>query len=120
MDLCQALAAALLGLAALLPVAPAGAEEAADPGDMVNAINGLYDSHKGYRAVDATGYCGAVALTAVPEAAANTKSTLLDKHAVPVMFRFSLAPGVPQASDTEQAPPRWRRAWRTRTASPWI
>ncbi len=46
------LTAALLGLAAMaLAGGPATAQEEADPEDMVNALNGLYGSHKGYRAV---------------------------------------------------------------------
>ena len=63
---------------------------------MVNAINGTYGSPKGYRAVHAKGFCGAGTLTAGPEAAEYTKSALFDGHAVPTMFRFSLAPGVPR------------------------
>ena len=104
MELRRTMAAALLGFVALLPLAPAGFADEADPEEMVNAINGVYGSHKGYRAVHAKGFCGAGTLTAVPEAATYTKSTLFDGHAVPVMFRFSLAPGVPTVSDTEQAP----------------
>ena len=105
MKLQSTFAAALLVLAAVSP--PGGsatAQDAVDPEDMVNAINGTYGSHKGYRAVHAKGFCGAGTLTAAPGAAEYTKSTLFDGHAVPTMFRFSLAPGVPDSSDTVQAP----------------
>src|SRR6476661_9569108 len=105
MKLQRTLAAALLAFAAVsLPRGPATAQDAVDPEDMVNAINGTYGSHKGYRAVHAKGFCGAGTLTASPEAAKYTKSALFDSHAVPTMFRFSLAPGVPDSSDTVQAP----------------
>ena len=105
MKLQRTFAVALLGLAAVnLPGGSATAQDAVDPEDMVNAINGTYGSHKGYRAVHAKGFCGAGTLTAGAEAAEYTKSTLFDGHAVPIMFRFSLAPGIPDSSDTVQAP----------------
>ena len=80
MKLRNTFAASLLGLAAVyLPDGSATAQDAVDPEDMVNAINGTYGtygSHKGYRAVHAKGFCGAGTLTAGPEAAEYTKSTL--------------------------------------------
>lgn len=77
------LRAGLLGLvAALVP-------GAADPEDMVNALNGMFGSHKGYRAVHAKGFCGAGTLTATPEAAGYTKASLFDGHAVPTMVPSS-------------------------------
>jgi catalase len=91
-------------VAALVPGAAAIAQDAADPEDMINALNGMFGSHKGYRAVHAKGFCGAGTLTATPEAAEYTKASLFDGHAVPTMFRFSLAPGNPEVSDLEQAP----------------
>ena len=105
MKLQSTFAAALLVLAAVSP--PGGsatAQDAVDPEDMVNAINGTYGSHKGYRAVHAKGFCGSGTLMAAPGAAEYTKSTLFNGHAVPTMFRFSLAPGIPDSSDTVQAP----------------
>ena len=105
MKLRSAFAMSLLGLAASLSTTGSStAQDAVDPEDMVNAINSVYGSHKGYRAVHAKGFCGAGTLTASPDAAQYTKSTLFDGHAVPTMFRFSLAPGIPDASDTVQAP----------------
>src|SRR5690349_11982566 len=110
MNLCSVLSAAVLGLAtvAALPgragLATAQEAAAADPEDMVDALNGMFGSHKGYRAVHAKGFCGAGSLKATPEAAEYTKASLFDGHAVPTMFRFSLAPGAPDASDLEQAP----------------
>jgi hypothetical protein len=65
----SALTAALLGLAgaAALPSGPGIAQEAAaDPEDMVNPLNGMFCSHKGYRAVHAKGFCGAGSLKATP------------------------------------------------------
>ena len=57
MKLRSTLAAALLGFAAVyLPGGSATAQDAVDPEDMVNAINGTYGSHKGYRAVHAKGF----------------------------------------------------------------
>lgn len=105
MKLRRAFAMSLLGLAASLSATGSStAQDAVDPEDMVNAINSVYGGHKGYRAVHAKGFCGAGTLTASPDAAQYTKSTLFDGHAVPTMFRFSLAPGIPDASDTVQAP----------------
>jgi catalase len=96
---------AVLGLAIL----PGGsgsalAEEAVSTEEMVDAINGVFGSHKGYRAVHAKGFCAAGAWQATPEAAAVSKASVFDGQAVPVMFRFSLAPGAPEVSDLEQAP----------------
>lgn len=97
--------AAVLGLAATaVPGGPANAQEEPDPEDMVNAINDVFGSHKGYRAVHAKGFCGAGTLTATPEAVRYTKAALFDGRAVPTMFRFSLAPGAPDVSDLEQHP----------------
>jgi catalase len=100
------MAAALLGLAAAaaLPGGPAAAQDAADPEDMVDAINEAFGSHKGYRAVHAKGFCGAGSFQATPEAAGISKASVFDGRAVPVMFRFSLAPGAPDVSDLEQHP----------------
>jgi catalase len=95
MNLCSVMSAALLGLAAVVTLpggaGPATAQEAADPEDMVSALNGLHGSHKGYRAVHAKGFCGAGSL----KAAEYTRASLFNGHAVPTMFRFSLAPGAP-------------------------
>ncbi len=72
MKLRSTLTAALLGLAATsLAHGPATAQDEPDTEEMVNAINGLYGSHKGYRAVHAKGFCGAGSLKATPEAAAD-------------------------------------------------
>jgi catalase len=99
------LAAALLGLAAAtLPGGSAIAQDGADPEDMVNAINEVFGSHKGYRAVHAKGFCGAGSFQATLEATGISKAPIFDGRAVSVMFRFSLAPGAPTVSDLEQHP----------------
>lgn len=99
-----AVAAVLLAGVATLPGTPAGAEEPVSTEEMVDAINGVFGSHKGYRAVHAKGFCGAGTLQGTPEAAGLTRASILDGSAVPTMFRFSLAPGAPEVSDLEQAP----------------
>ena len=69
MKLRSTFAAILLGFAAVyLPDESATAQDTVDPEDMVNAINGTYGSHNGYRAVHAKGFCGAGTLTASREA----------------------------------------------------
>src|SRR3712207_4283324 len=71
---------------------------------MVDALNGVFGSHKGYRAVHAKGFYAARSFQATPEAAELSKAALFDGRAVPVMYRLSLAPGLPTTSDKEQGP----------------
>ena len=99
----SAMVMVLLGLAAL-PSRSALAQEAVSTEEMVDALNSVHGSHKGYRAAHAKGFCAAGTFQATAEAADISKASIFDGHAVPTMFRFSLAPGTPDASDLEQAP----------------
>lgn len=98
-----AVVAAVFGLLGL-PAGSAQAQDGASTEDMVDALNGMFGSHKGYRAVHAKGFCAAGSFQATPEAAELSKAAIFDGRAVPVTYRFSIAPGLPTASDTEQAP----------------
>jgi catalase len=99
-----AVAAALLGLVGAPAARPAHADDAPDVTDMVDAINGVFGSHQGYRAVHAKGFCAAGSFEPTPEAKGVSKAVIFDGRAVPVMYRFSIAPGTPAASDKDQAP----------------
>jgi catalase len=99
-----AVAVALLGLLGAPAVRPAHADDAPNVEDMVDAINGVLGSHQGYRAVHAKGFCAAGSFEPTPEAKGVSKAVIFDGRAVPIMYRFSIAPGLPTASDKEQSP----------------
>ena len=87
-------AAIVLGGTVALGTATATAQDY-DTEDMVAAVTELFGHHKGYRAVHAKGFCGEGSFQATPAAADISKASLFSGETVPVMFRYSLTPGLP-------------------------
>jgi catalase len=92
--------AAIIGGALAVGSLGAAAEDAVDTADMIAAVDGLFGYHEGYRAVHAKGFCGEGHFTATSDAAGISKASMFDGQTVPVMFRYSLTPGLPTASDS--------------------
>ncbi len=71
-----------------------------DTEDLVAAATELFGEHKGYRAVHAKGFCGEGSFQATTAAAGISKASIFNGETVRVMFRYSLTPGLPNASDS--------------------
>ena len=90
---------------ALCSVMTSGPAVAGDEVDVENIVGGAYElfgEHKGYRAVHAKGFCGEGSFTATPEASGLSIASVFDGSDVPVMIRYSLTPGLPNASDANE------------------
>ncbi len=87
-------------LAVVLIAGAALVARAADvgPADLVDALNGVFGTHKGLRAAHTKGFCLTGQFTPSPDAAALSKAPHFAKT-VPVTGRFSLGGGNPQAAD---------------------
>jgi catalase len=97
----------LLGLAALLALAasPAGAEpNPVTAPEVVTALEQAYGVHPGQRRNHTKGMCAEGSFVGAPEMAAYSRSALFSGATIPVVARFSLAGGNPEASDTEKSP----------------
>lgn len=88
-------------LLAAAPIADAQ-QEAVTPDAVANALEGAYGVHPGQRRNHAKGTCALGSFVGTPEAAAVSRSALFAGSPVPVVARFSLAGGNPEASDTER------------------
>jgi catalase len=91
--------AALVGVAA-----PAGAQEPVTAPQVVTALEEAYGVHPGQRRNHTKGMCALGSLVGTPEAAAYSRSALFSGSTIPVVARFSLAGGNPNAADTEKTP----------------
>jgi Catalase len=97
----------LLGSAALLALAvsPAGAEpNPVKAPEVVTALEQAYGVHPGQRRNHTKGMCAEGSFVGAPEIAAYSRSALFTGATIPVVARFSLAGGNPEASDTEKSP----------------
>jgi len=99
----------ILGLAALasaaltLPTA-AAQPEAATPQAVVNALIGAFGEHPGVRKNHAKGMCATGSFVGLPEAAQYSRSAIFSGAEIPVVARFSLAGGNPDAADATKNP----------------
>ena len=93
----RAAAAMLLGIAALAP--SARADEVSVPEQIVNGMNKVWGSHRGFRANHAKGVVVEGSFTPTAAAAALSKAALFRGPAVPLTVRFSDATGVPNMAD---------------------
>jgi catalase len=89
-------ASAFLGIAA-----PAAADEAPLPVQIVDAFNKIYGSHPGYRANHAKGIVVEGSFKAAPGAAKLSRAKLFDGSAIPVTVRFSASGGLPTIPDSD-------------------
>ena len=92
-------AAALVGVAT-----PAGAQEPVTAPQVVTALEEAYGVHPGQRRNHTNGMCALGSFVGTPEAAAYSRSALFSGSTIPVVARFSLAGGNPNAADTEKTP----------------
>jgi catalase len=88
-----------LGLVLALVAAPlALAVAQVTPQDLVDALNSVFGKHAGMRAAHTKGFCLTGSFTPSPDAAKLSKAPQFAKP-VPVIARFSLGGGNPQAPD---------------------
>src|SRR5437899_3657137 len=73
--------------------------------EVVAALEAAYGVHPGQRRNHAKGTCALGTFVGMSEAAAYSRSALFSGSPVPVVARFSLAGGDPEASDAERSPP---------------
>lgn len=92
--------ATVAGLAVLVSMA-AGAQEAIQPSQAVDALEAVFGAQPGTRRGHAKGVCVAGNFTPAPEAASLSKAPHFAKP-VPVTGRFSLGGGDPKAPDNAQ------------------
>jgi hypothetical protein len=71
------------------------------PQAVVSALEGAYGVHPGERRNHTKGMCALGTFVGLPEAATYSRSGLFAGSSIPVVARFSLAGGNPEASDTE-------------------
>ena len=93
--------AATLAMGAPLTVAQQNDVTAAE---VLTALEGAYGVHAGQRRNHTKGTCALGTFIGLPEAAAYSRSALFSGAVVPVVARFSLAGGDPEASDAERSP----------------
>jgi catalase len=94
--LLKALAAASTILAGS---APAMAQDADVPTQLVEVMNKLFGVHPGFRANHAKGVVVEGSFTATPEAAAFSKAAIFSGAKIPITVRFSDSTGVPTIPD---------------------
>ncbi|WP_234686019.1 catalase family peroxidase [Bradyrhizobium monzae] len=88
---------------------PAGAQttsapprvQASTPEQLVDALNGVFGSHPGARAVHAKGIVLEGSFTPSPKASTISKAPHLQQTAVPVTVRFSNFAGIPNIPDNQ-------------------
>jgi catalase len=68
------------------------------------ALEGAYGIHPGQRRNHTKGMCALGTFVGTADAAAYSRSSMFSGRSVPVVARFSLAGGDPEASDTEKSP----------------
>ncbi len=99
-DLCVA------AVATILAVSPLHAEpfDQTSPVAVVEALQGVYGSHPGFRKNHAKGTCATGSFVSLPETASYSRSELFSGATVPVVARFSIGGGNPDAPDAGKGP----------------
>src|SRR6476660_4518212 len=82
--------------------------EQTSPEALVNALQGVYGPHPGFRKNHAKGTCATGSFVGLPETTSYTRSALFSGATVPVVARFS--PAV--VTRLLPTPARGRAAWR--------
>jgi catalase len=72
--------------------------------EVVTALEGAYGVHPGERRNHTKGTCALGTFVGMAEAVVYSRSSLFSGHSVPVIARFSLAGGNPEAPDAEKSP----------------
>ena len=94
----------LLVAALLFGASFANAQDDVAPDQVITALEGAYGVHPGQRRNHTKGTCALGEFVGTADAASYSRSALFSGSAVPVVARFSLAGGNPDASDTERSP----------------
>ena len=92
---------ALVGLAGIFATAATHAQEPPGPDQLVDALNGVFGKHPGDRAAHTKGICLTGLFTPSANAPSLSKAPQFAKP-VPIIARFSLGGGNPQAPDNAQ------------------
>ena len=92
---------ALVGLAGIFATAATRAQEPPRPDQLVDALNGVFGKHPGDRAAHTKGICLTGLFTPSADAPSLSKAPQFAKP-VPIIARFSLGGGNPQAPDNAQ------------------
>ena len=78
--------------------------EQTSPEALVSALISVYGSHPGFRKNHAKGTCATGSFVSLPETTSYSRSALFSGETIPVVARFSLGGGDPDAPDAEKGP----------------
>jgi catalase len=100
------LTGAAVAVAMIFAVSPLHAEpfDQTSPVALVDALVAVYGSHPGFRKNHAKGTCAIGSFVGMPETAAYSRSQLFAGATIPVVARFSLGGGAPDAPDAGKGP----------------
>src|SRR3954454_21060294 len=97
-------AAAVVLVAGAYRASTAAEEPVVSPQGVVEALEGTYGVHPGQRRNHTKGTCALGEFVGEGDGGRYSRSALFSGRAVPVVARFSLAGGDPNASDAEKSP----------------
>src|SRR6188474_3883172 len=98
-----------LATAALASALPrALADEQVTPNAVVNALEEDFGVHPGQRRNHTKGTCATGSFVGLPDATSYSRSALFSGATIPVVARFSLGGGDPDAPDAGKGPRGWR------------
>ena len=80
------------------------ADEQVTPNAMIMALEGAFGNHPGMRKNHAKGMCAAGSFVGLPEATSYSRSALFSDATIPVVARFSIGGGDPNAPDAGKGP----------------
>jgi catalase len=99
-------AAMTVAAAAILTVSTLLAEpfEQTTPDAVIQALQGVFGAHPSFRKNHAKGTCATGSFVGLPEATSYSRSALFSGATIPVVARFSLGGGDPDAPDAGKGP----------------
>lgn len=92
------------GLFCLLSGAPVAAAEPVQPNDFIATFGKIFGEHPGIRKGHAKGFCVSGHFQGDPAAAAYSDGVLFSGQQYPLIGRFSMAGGNPQAAENSRSP----------------
>jgi len=95
-----------VSLAAMLTASTLHAEpfDQTSPVELIKALQDVYGAHPGFRKNHAKGTCATGSFVGLPEATPHSRSVLFSGAIIPVVARFSLGGGNPDAPDAGKGP----------------
>ena len=99
-------AAMTVAAAAILTASTMRAEalEQTSPDAVIQALQGVYGAHPGFRKNHAKGTCATGSFVGLPEATSYSRSALFSGATIPVVARFSIGGGDPNTPDAGKGP----------------